>query len=237
MTSPRILWKSCGLYVSKSWVRDMKVFFPLLAQNEMLHYHWKGGAETTQKHGWARTNYNSKNESCALCFATNTKHTHSPHTTHSCHGNKWGLPDLDDFANVFEDELARWSKNQVLCTCFAFGRGGRGGQRWRGKASGPLATAPSPYQGEFPSTILEERERGPKFRQVSDEHSSPIPYKCNMYEHRVFRPYDIAKHSALVMSDATLLFGAGVFDRPPITISQSEGLNLSNLLDEVANSP
>ena len=31
-----------------------------------------------------------------------------------------GDPLLTDFANVSEDELARWSKTQVLRACFAF---------------------------------------------------------------------------------------------------------------------
>ena len=31
-----------------------------------------------------------------------------------------GEPHLADFANVSEDELARWSKTKVLRACFAF---------------------------------------------------------------------------------------------------------------------
>ena len=49
----------------------------------------------------------------------NNTHTHT-HTHILAMAPSGGYPDLDDFANVSEDELARWSKTQVLRACFAF---------------------------------------------------------------------------------------------------------------------
>ena len=146
-----------------------------------------------------------------------------------------GYPDLDDFANVCEDELAQWSKTQVLRACFAFDLVAEGAEGDVEKLRDRLLQRLRCSKGEFPGTVPEERKRGGMSGQPSGEHSSPLPYVGHVSGHRVLAPPGATQHSAPEASDASVPFGAGVFDRPPAGISRSEGLNLSSLLEKVAN--
>ena len=133
-----------------------------------------------------------------------------------------GYPTLDDFATVSEDELARWSKTQVLRACFAFDLVAEGAEGDEEKLRDRLLQLLRCNRGHFLAPYLEERERA-KFGQQSDEDSSPIPYAANVYSHRVFTPFGATQCFAPVASDASIPFGAGVFARTPVGISQSEG--------------
>ena len=69
------------------------------------------------------------------------------------------------------------------------------------------------------------------FSQQSYEHSSPMPCEAIVYGHRVFTPSGTPQCSTPVVSDTSVPFGTGMFDRPPVVISWSERLNLSSGVD------
>ena len=84
--------------------------------------------------------------------------------------------------------------------------------------------------------LHQRSERGAEFGQPSDQHSSIIPFKANIYGHQFFTPSSATKLFVLAASNASVLFGMAMFDKRPIMINWSEGLNLSRLLHETAKS-
>ena len=65
-------------------------------------------------------------------------------------------PTLDDFATVSEDELARWSKTQVLRACFAFDLVAEGAEGDEEKLRDRLLQLLRCHKGAFPGTVPEE---------------------------------------------------------------------------------
>ena len=93
-------------------------------------------------------------------------------------------------------------------------------------------------KGEAPRAVPAERQGGVDYGQPSGLRPSQVPVGDCVYGRPVFAPSGATdRPAAPAVSDASVPFGAGVFDGTPVNIHRGEGLDLSSLLDEAAVSP